>query len=116
MLTLTLAQAFEWVVRDVHRLRDYIENPEVSGELAGESEGEAILAETDEFEILKEAPIIGDGKFKLEIGTSVHSLCAIQHSCATRSQEPWPRHFRPGCLLKQAPHAHTIPLHYFSHG
>ncbi|CDO76563.1 hypothetical protein BN946_scf184982.g22 [Trametes cinnabarina] len=52
--------AFEWVVRDVARLRDHIENqPLADG--ADESDGD------DEFEILNESPELGDSKFKLEI-------------------------------------------------
>ncbi|KAI9000851.1 hypothetical protein BD414DRAFT_511485 [Trametes punicea] len=52
--------AFEWVVRDVSRLRDHIENQRVV-DGAEEDDGD------DEFEILKESPELGDGKFKLEI-------------------------------------------------
>ena len=79
-------QAFEWVVRDVHRLRDFIENPEASDDVPGEpDEGDVTSPETDEFEILKETPIIGDGKFKLEIGKSVLPLRFLHHSRATCS-------------------------------
>lgn len=61
-------QAFEWVVRDVHRLKDYIEGPDTV-DTSGES-NEALSIELEYFELLKESPVIGDGKFKLEIGTS----------------------------------------------
>ena len=44
-------------MRDLARLRDLIEN---------EGEGEHGKVE---HEILKESPMLGDGKFKLEIGT-----------------------------------------------
>ncbi|KAL6305831.1 hypothetical protein BKA93DRAFT_730440 [Sparassis latifolia] len=63
--------AFEWVVRDVHRLRDFVEGPETTDasdttpENQTESEGGP---EADDFEILRESPMLGDGKFKLEIG------------------------------------------------
>lgn len=78
-----LLQAFEWVVRDVHRLRDFIET---SDDVHGEAdEGEGASPETDEFEVLKETPIIGDGKFKLEIGKTVRSHSTLHYSCATRS-------------------------------
>ncbi|KAF7290979.1 BTB domain-containing protein [Mycena chlorophos] len=50
---------FEWVVRDVHKLRDFVEG-------IVESEDGAEL-EADSFEVLKGAPLIGDDKFKLEI-------------------------------------------------
>ncbi|KAJ7639082.1 hypothetical protein FB45DRAFT_827834 [Roridomyces roridus] len=46
---------FEWNVREVHKLRDFVENGEDDSEQA------------DEFEILKSSPMIGDDKFKLEI-------------------------------------------------
>jgi hypothetical protein len=35
--------------------------------------GERPLSPHDDFEILKESPMLGDGKFKLEIGT-----CAVR--------------------------------------
>ncbi|KAI0638351.1 hypothetical protein C8Q77DRAFT_1049048 [Trametes polyzona] len=54
--------AFEWVVRDVSRLRDHVESPP-----AAESED---VHDEDEFEILKDSPELGDGKFKLEITTT----------------------------------------------
>lgn len=74
-------QAFEWVVRDVHRLRDFVESAEAPGDVPPESdEAEGSPPETDEFEILKETPIIGDGKFKLEIGTSVDRPSWTDHS------------------------------------
>ncbi|KZT74456.1 hypothetical protein DAEQUDRAFT_660076 [Daedalea quercina L-15889] len=63
--------AFEWVVRDVHRLRDFVENAYPSDVAAETEEGDGPSPDTDDFEILKETPIIGDGKFKLEIGTSI---------------------------------------------
>ncbi|KAG6910940.1 hypothetical protein DXG01_005994 [Tephrocybe rancida] len=46
---------FEWVVRDVHKLRDFVEGVD----------GPDI--ENTEFEILKQSPMLGDNKFKLEI-------------------------------------------------
>jgi hypothetical protein len=57
--------AFEWVVRDVHRLRDYVENGEIAPNADG---GTDTASEPDDFEVLREYPILGDGKFKLEIG------------------------------------------------
>ena len=56
-------QAFEWVIRDVSKLKEFVECREV---LEGR-EG-ATAAQNDDFEILKESPLMGDGKFKLEIG------------------------------------------------
>lgn len=66
-----IAQAFEWVVRDVSRLRDYIENPP----LMAESENAAEELD-DEFDVLRESPELGDGKFKLEI-CACFSLCFL---------------------------------------
>lgn len=48
---------FEWAVRDVHKLRNFVEG-------LGE---EAIEEESSDFEILKQSPVLGDSKFKLEI-------------------------------------------------
>ncbi|KAF7332287.1 BTB domain-containing protein [Mycena kentingensis (nom. inval.)] len=50
---------FEWTVRDVHKLRDFVEG------IAEAEEGSELEAES--FEILKQAPLLGDEKFKLEI-------------------------------------------------
>lgn len=64
-----LVQAFEWVVRDVRKLKEYVEGRE------DEEDATVSTAENDDFEILKESPMMGDGKFKLEIGMhSKHTL------------------------------------------
>lgn len=55
-----MCQAFEWVVHDVAKLRDFVEDS---------AQDESPGPERDEFEILRESPILGDGKYKLEIGT-----------------------------------------------
>lgn len=47
------------MVRDVSKLRDFVERLENS---------EGSTSQIDEFELLKESPMMGDGKFKLEIG------------------------------------------------
>lgn len=62
-MRLTSPQAFEWLVRDVSRLRDYIEN-------AGATEDAVEEQDTDDFDVLRESPELGDGKFKLEICAS----------------------------------------------
>ncbi|KAG6830314.1 hypothetical protein H0H92_001249 [Tricholoma furcatifolium] len=51
---LTRRQGFEWVVRDVHKLRDFVEglNKDI---------------ENTDFDVLKQSPMLGDNKFKLEI-------------------------------------------------
>ncbi|KAF9268194.1 hypothetical protein L218DRAFT_853507 [Marasmius fiardii PR-910] len=74
---------FEWVVRDIHKLRDFVEGREGlllnegenGGNLSHESTGnDGDPAENstiaDDFEVLKQSPIIGDNKFKVEIGES----------------------------------------------
>ena len=48
-------QGFEWDVRDVHKLRDFVEGVEPQDD-------------DGNFEILKQSPVLGDNKFKLEIG------------------------------------------------
>ncbi|KAK7054185.1 BTB domain-containing protein [Favolaschia claudopus] len=60
---------FEWVVRDVHKLRDFVEGVQ----LDTSSEDEDASVGPDDFEILKLAPLIGDDKFKLEIQPPVSS-------------------------------------------
>ncbi|GJJ07522.1 hypothetical protein Clacol_001724 [Clathrus columnatus] len=57
--------AFEWTVTRLHVLRNLVEYaPSTSGGSSSES------VEEHEHEILRESPIIGDGKFKLEIARS----------------------------------------------
>ncbi|KAJ3934548.1 MAG: hypothetical protein NXY57DRAFT_889933 [Lentinula lateritia] len=52
---------FEWVVRDICKLRNFVEGfPSPEGH-------DATPSEADDFDILKHSPVIGDGKFKLEI-------------------------------------------------
>jgi hypothetical protein len=51
-------------VRDVAKLRDFVEGCGVQQE-----DTESPTTGPDGFEILKESPMLGDGKFKLEIGT-----------------------------------------------
>lgn len=55
--------AFEWVVRDVHKLRDFVENSDTTDTPVEPDEATNL----GDFEILKESPELGDGKFKLEI-------------------------------------------------
>ncbi|KAJ7068532.1 hypothetical protein C8F01DRAFT_613074 [Mycena amicta] len=65
---------FEWIVRDVHKLRDFVEGiaePEDGSEL-----------EVDNFEILKQAPLIGDDKFKLEIARATTSEPSVAKPAA----------------------------------
>ncbi|THV08322.1 hypothetical protein K435DRAFT_641597 [Dendrothele bispora CBS 962.96] len=54
---------FEWTVRNVAKLRDYVEG---IGNEATEGSEDSSNADVD-FEVLKLSPIMGDNKFKLEI-------------------------------------------------
>ena len=47
---------------------------------------DAIEVENPDFEILKQSPMLGDNKFKLEIGTSnqVHYALTFAMTCAVR--------------------------------
>ena len=55
-----MVQALEWVVRDVQKLRDYVETLDSTNEDSSQS--------SDDFEVLRESPMLGDGKFRLGIG------------------------------------------------
>ncbi|KAJ7180369.1 hypothetical protein C8R43DRAFT_399180 [Mycena crocata] len=63
---------FEWAVRDAHKLRDYVEGIEPEDT---EDEHGSVVAE--DFELLKQSPMIGDDKFKLEIARVPPSEGAI---------------------------------------
>ncbi|KAH9965859.1 hypothetical protein BC827DRAFT_1180462 [Russula dissimulans] len=54
--------AFEWVVQDVAKLRDFVE-----GRGRDENTDRRDGLERDGFEVLRESPMLGDGKYKLEI-------------------------------------------------
>ncbi|KAI0036732.1 hypothetical protein K488DRAFT_40313 [Vararia minispora EC-137] len=76
--------AFEWIVRDVHKLRDYIE----TGEMPPSSDGsESTSPEHEDFEVLREFPTLGEGKFKLEIART-QSTSEVEHRPSTRSEPP----------------------------
>ena len=49
-------------MKDVQKLNQFIEDEATSAD-----------PPDNDFEVLKESPTLGDGKFKLEIGTLVHS-------------------------------------------
>ena len=55
--------AFEWLVRDVQRLKDFVEGKDAVG-------NETENLGPDDFEVLKQSPMLGEDKFKLEIGKS----------------------------------------------
>lgn len=56
----------EWVVSDVERLSRFIES---DTDLNSDDEQPSIKDNDQSFEILSQSPLLGDGKFKLEIGT-----------------------------------------------
>jgi hypothetical protein len=64
---LTRFQGFEWSVRDVHKLRNCVEGEDSTEE------------ESSDFEILKQSPVLGDNKFKLEIGQFYSNLRSFTH-------------------------------------
>jgi len=66
---LTPLQGFDWAVKDVHRLRDFVEG----GAQVGATDTAAAPDNTGDFEILKQSPMIGDSKYKLEIGALITS-------------------------------------------
>ena len=68
-------------MRDVSRLRDYIENPPLTAE--SENGPEEL---DDEFDVLRESPELGDGKFKLEI--CMLSTCSRYGPSETNSLVP----------------------------
>ncbi|KAI0068720.1 hypothetical protein BV25DRAFT_1791142 [Artomyces pyxidatus] len=63
--------AFEWVVRDVRKLKDFVEGGELTR--SAESDEEGSETDRDDFEVLRESPMLGDGKFKLEIARTLTS-------------------------------------------
>lgn len=74
-------------MRDVRKLRDFVERGTPQ---AKDAEGSNENAETelrDSFEILNESPMLGDGKFKLEIGAFMPHDCAsfVDILCAART-------------------------------
>lgn len=56
----------EWVVSDVERLSRFIES---DTDLNGDDDQLSAKEDDQSFEILSQSPLLGDGKFKLEIGT-----------------------------------------------
>lgn len=111
-------KAFEWTVRNVRELRDYVEGIETQDSLLsppapdGSSDGKdgAVPA------ILKEAPVIGDGKFKLEIGrTSLAEEPSASNSppVATEIVQPIPLLNTLGSSASSAPTNHNTTLSLF---
>ena len=60
-----MPQAFEWVVPDVRKLRDFVEGRSPEDAVDGRSGSDR---DRDAFGVLRESPTLGDGKYKLEIG------------------------------------------------
>lgn len=55
----------EWVVSDLERLSRFIES---DTDLNGDDDQSSVKDDDQSFEILSQSPLLGDGKFKLEIG------------------------------------------------
>ena len=71
-LLLNLGQGFEWAIRDVHKLRDFVEG--IEPPILGDGTRPPAATAAD-FEILNQSPFIGDHKFKLEIGKRTVLSC-----------------------------------------
>ena len=69
-----MSQALEWVVHDVAKLRDFVEDRGQDETLEGR-----VGPDRNAFDILKESPMLGDGKYKLEIGKS-QTTCLLFRS------------------------------------
>jgi hypothetical protein len=71
-----MSQAFEWVVYDVRKLRDFVEGR--SPEDAADGRGGP---DRDDFGVLRESPTLGDGKYKLEIArTPIDAEATTTHT------------------------------------
>lgn len=76
-------QGFEWAVHDVQKLRNFVEEVEPvvdNGERPARSD-------LTDFEILRQSPMIGDHKFKLEIGM-IGPCFLISHAQEIYSSNP----------------------------
>ncbi|CAL1701227.1 unnamed protein product [Somion occarium] len=78
--------AFEWIVKDVHKLKEFVEDEmTTSDENAASSDGGQASAD---IEVLKESPMLGDGKFKLEIAKSPAPDASGTTTPVIRTQPP----------------------------
>ena len=65
------------------KLKDFVERPEIAEDSQESSQ--------DDFEILKESPMMGDGRFKLEIGTAYMPLLPMSwplNLCSVLARTP----------------------------
>ncbi|KAF8897756.1 hypothetical protein BD779DRAFT_1492351 [Infundibulicybe gibba] len=63
---------FEWTIREVHKLRDHIEGAPLDPDDGPQRLGEPRPpSEHNDFEILRQSPMLGDNKFKLEISETL---------------------------------------------
>jgi hypothetical protein len=66
-------KAFEWVVRDVQRLKEFVETgPDATDTSSGDGEYSGDTGHS--FDVFRDSPLLGDGKFKLEIGSGLSTL------------------------------------------
>ncbi|PPQ63428.1 hypothetical protein CVT24_004938 [Panaeolus cyanescens] len=91
---------FEWSVRDIHKLRDFVESLDSTTIVAGQ------LPDHGEFEILKQSPMLGDGKFKLEIECPLPSLSSLLENSRIRETDSFVI-----CVQIHCPVGPSIPQH-----
>ncbi|KAG9093836.1 hypothetical protein FS749_013642 [Ceratobasidium sp. UAMH 11750] len=102
--------AFEWQVRDVRALRKYLDYWSAEQALVGspgrtEASGEG--SQKNIPELLRESPIIGDGKFKLEVCASYASTDSESPVDAVGSPGARLSVFVTSLMLDYAPHTNT---------
>ncbi|QRW04885.1 hypothetical protein RhiLY_03884 [Ceratobasidium sp. AG-Ba] len=104
------SQAFEWHIRDVRALRDYLEHWSAEQALvspSGQSEQSGASNQQNIPELLRESPVIGDGKFKLEVCASCTSTDSEVPADTVGSPGARLSIFVTSLMLDYAPHTNT---------
>ncbi|CAE7125732.1 unnamed protein product [Rhizoctonia solani] len=99
--------AFEWQVRDAARLKEYLDRWITEQASSVTHAGQGHLADSDSSnvpELLRESPIIGDGKFKLEVCASCSPNRLDASQDPTGPAEARLSAFVTSLLLDYAPH------------
>ncbi|QRV75971.1 hypothetical protein RhiJN_03986 [Ceratobasidium sp. AG-Ba] len=102
--------AFEWHIRDVRALRDYLEHWSAEQALvspSGQSEQSGASNQQNIPELLRESPVIGDGKFKLEVCASCTSTDSEVPADTVGSPGARLSIFVTSLMLDYAPHTNT---------
>ncbi|QRV90785.1 hypothetical protein RhiJN_18803 [Ceratobasidium sp. AG-Ba] len=102
--------AFEWHIRDVRALRDYLEHWSAEQALvspSGQSEQSGTSNQQNIPELLRESPVIGDGKFKLEVCASCTSTDSEVPADTVGSTGARLSIFVTSLMLDYAPHTNT---------